>query len=160
MTELDRKKLIVEALTWLGTPYHSGARVKGAGVDCGQLLIGIYENAGMLAKGDCEPGYYSPEWHLHRSEEKYLEWVRRYCFELLPGEPALPGDIAVFQFGRCISHGAMVVKWPEIIHAYVGYGVIISQVDEALLLDPKGKSRLKGVYRFGRTVRQDDIYQP
>ena len=34
-----------EALTWLGTPYHHQGRVKGVGVDCGQILIAIYEKA-------------------------------------------------------------------------------------------------------------------
>ena len=29
------------ARTWLGTPYHHQGRVKGAGVDCGGLVIGV-----------------------------------------------------------------------------------------------------------------------
>ena len=42
-----------EALTWLGTPYHHQGRVKGVGVDCGQILISIYEKAGILPNGEC-----------------------------------------------------------------------------------------------------------
>ena len=31
----ERERLIAEAKEWLGTPYHTGGRVKGAGCDCG-----------------------------------------------------------------------------------------------------------------------------
>lgn len=139
-----REKVITEAKEWLGTPYHSGARVKGIGVDCGQLLIAVYQNAGIIPSGDCEPGYYPFDWHLHRAEEKYLAWVERYC-DKIEAEP-LPGDIAVYQFGRCISHAGIVLEWPKIIHSYVGMGVIVSGSNEALLLDKQGQTRLRAIY--------------
>lgn len=140
-----REKVLQEAESWKRTPYHSGAKLKGIGVDCGQLLIAVYENAGVIPVGECDPGPYSPEWHLHRNEEKYLSWVQKYC-QLIEGE-ALPGDIAVFQFGRTVSHAGIVIEWPRIIHAYVGMGVIVSNINESILQDSKGQSRLRGIYR-------------
>lgn len=140
-----RDKVVNEAKTWIPTPYHSGARIKGVGVDCGQYLIGVYENAGVLSQGECDPGTYSQEWHLHRSEEKYLAWIQKYC-DIATGEP-LPGDIAVFRFGRCNSHAGIVLAWPMIIHAYVGLGVILSDCQEALLCYKDGRSRLTSIYR-------------
>jgi NlpC/P60 family putative phage cell wall peptidase len=136
--------IVSEAKKWLGTPYHSGANIKGVGVDCGWLLIKVYENAGILPPGECDPGYYSPEWHLHRSEEKYLGWVIKYC---KPVDSPKPGDIALFKFGRCVSHGGIFIGGNKIIHAYTGMGVIMSGMNEALLLDKKGESRLHGMYR-------------
>jgi cell wall-associated NlpC family hydrolase len=144
MNKKQRQAVVIETSTWLQTPYHSGARIKGVGVDCGQLLIGVFENAGVIPAGSCDPGQYSPEWHLHRSEEMYLGWVEKYC---KPVDVAQPGDIAVFQFGRCVSHAGIVIDWPRIIHAYIGRGVIISDINEALLLDKAGQSRLRGLYR-------------
>ncbi|SFM09031.1 C40 family peptidase [Pelosinus propionicus] len=142
---------IVEiAKTYLNTPYHSGAKIKGVGIDCGQLLIAVYEEAGLLKDGECDPGQYSNEWHLHRSEEKYLGWVEKFC-DVVTGDPQ-PGDIATFKFGRCVSHGGIVVEWSTIIHSYVGMGVILSDIREALLQDNKGKSRLYAVYRHRRVV--------
>jgi len=136
---------IVEiAKTYLRTPYHSGAKIKGVGIDCGQLLIAVYEDAGILQPGDCNPGYYSPEWHLHRSEEKYLYWVQKYCN---PVEVPQEGDAVLFKIGRCVSHGGIFIGNNKIIHAYVGMGVIISDMYEALLRDKKGQSRLYGIYR-------------
>lgn len=136
-------RVVKEAVTWINTPYHSGARLKKIGVDCGQLLIGVFAGAGVVPEFD--PGAYPFDWHLHRSEEKYLSWVKKYCD---PVENPQPGDIAVFRFGRCVSHAGIVTDWPRIIHAYVGLGVIVSSTNEAILCRKNGESRLAGIYRF------------
>lgn len=109
-----RQKIVSEAESWLGTPYHHEACVKGAGVDCAQILIGVYSSVGLVEKP--EVGHYPPDWMLHRSEERYLLWLLKYCTEV--AEP-LPGDIAIFKFGRCFSHAAIVQEWPNIVHAHM-----------------------------------------
>ena len=38
--------------------------------------------------------------------------------------PPAPGDIALFKFGRVFSHGAIVIEWPRLIHAYWAIGVV------------------------------------
>lgn len=146
MSKLTRKQqaVIDQAQTWLNTPYHPGARLKGIGVDCGQLLIGVYEGAGIIKPGECEPGYYPREIHLHRSEERYLEWILKYC---VPVDTPRPADIAMFKFGKSSSHSAIIIEWPQIIHAYVRFGVIVSDANESLLCNDDGSSRLTGFYR-------------
>ena len=138
--------VVREAYKWLGTPYHHHARVQGSGVDCAQFVIAVYEDCGILKKGEIRTGYYSPEWHLHRSEEIYLNWIKRYCVKVSVCA-ALPGDIAVFQYGRCVSHAGIVTNWPYIIHAYIGVGVCETLIWDAMLCDKRGNSRLKGLYR-------------
>lgn len=124
-SEVDQRgAVMVEALTWLTTPFHDCARVKGHGVDCANLLIGVYANAGIIA--EFEPEQYSPQWHMHRSEEKFLKTIERFAHEI-PGPPQ-PGDVVLFQFGRCFSHAAIVVAWPVVIHAYVVRGVELCNV--------------------------------
>lgn len=146
LTRKQQQKIIQEAVTWLKTPYHSGARLKGVGVDCGQFLIGVFENAGYLEPGECDPGYYPHEIHLHREEEKYLEWILKYC-DPVEGDPQ-PGDIAMFRFGKSSSHAAIVIDWPMVIHSYIRRGVIITDAEkEALLLYDNGASRLTRFYR-------------
>lgn len=140
-----QEKAVQEALTWCRTPYHSRARIKGVGVDCGQILIAVYEAAGVLQPGECEPGDYIHDRHEHRTEENYLEWITRYC-EPITGEPQ-PGDIAMFRYGHSNSHSAIVVKWPLVLHAYVRLGVIMSDINEAIFKDEHGQNRLQGVYR-------------
>jgi cell wall-associated NlpC family hydrolase len=138
-----RDDVVKEAMTWEGTPHRHEAMVKGVGVDCARILIAVYEATGVMPKGECRPPHYPQDYHLHK-DPKYLEWVLKYCDKV---EEALPGDIAVFHFGRGISHGGIVLEWPIIIHAYTSLGVIRSSVEESLLLERNGKTRLRGIYR-------------
>jgi len=130
MTEAEqRDAVIAEALTWLGTPYHHHGRLKGVGVDCGQSLCAIYETAGMAAPLDL--GAYSTAWHLHRSEELYMQWLER-AGAVRTDRPRA-GDIALFRFGRTFSHGGVLVKDEVVLHAYVNQAVILTRLDEAPL---------------------------
>jgi cell wall-associated NlpC family hydrolase len=110
-----RARIIEEAKSWIGTPYRSAADVKQAGVDCGMLLVRIYVDTGILPAFDPRP--YPEQWHVHQAEERYLGWVRKFAQEISggPGEK-LPGDVVLFKYGKCYSHGAIVVEWPVIIH--------------------------------------------
>jgi len=114
MSEDEERKLVVEeARTWLGTPYVSNGDVKGAGVDCGMLLVRVFVDVGLVEPFDPRP--YPAQWALHQSAERYLEIVERLAKEI--EGPPLPGDLALFKFGKCWAHGAIVTSWPEIIHA-------------------------------------------
>ena len=144
ISEIDQRAAVVEeALSWERTPYHHRARVKGVGCDCGQLPCAVYEAAGMIPPYD--PGEYPPDWHLHRGEEAYLEHVERFCLKLESGEPPLPGDLALFRYGRAISHGAIILEWPGIIHAYITAGAVMR--DDAVANTDLAK-RLVGVWRL------------
>lgn len=125
-----RQRLVDEAMTWLNTPWHHAGRVKGAGVDCGQILIEIYVNCGLIERPTVDS--YPADWALHRDEERYLAVVERYCHVI---ETPRPGDIVVYQNGRSFSHGGLVVAWPTIIHAHVKQGVVIAAGDKGDLAD-------------------------
>lgn len=118
-----RTAVVAEALTWRGTPYHNHARLKGVGVDCLTFLAGVFEHAGVVDRIELPP--YAAQWHLHRFEELYVEGLKRYCVEALPPleRRPLPADIVLWRFGRTFSHGAIVIAWPEVIHAFTGRGV-------------------------------------
>lgn len=119
-TQALRRAVIDEALTWIGTPFHHAARIKGAGVDCLMLLAEVYERAGIARH--VEPPFYVPDWHLHQGAERYMEGLLDYARPI--DGPPLPGDIALFRFGRTFSHGAVVARWPRLIHAYWSIGVV------------------------------------
>jgi len=152
--DMERRAALVtkEALTWLGTPYHHAARVKGAGADCGQFPAAVFEAAGLIPPLEIE--YYPCDWHLHRDDERYLAIVEKHFENISKGpnglrgaakcsEPRqrgadmehaphidhcqqpLPGDLALFRYGRAISHGAIVIDWPTIIHAYIHAGAVV-----------------------------------
>jgi NlpC/P60 family putative phage cell wall peptidase len=129
MTSEDHRAAVVaEALTWLRTPYHHHARLKGVGVDCAQLLVAVYE--ACCAVDRVELGDYSPEWHLHRSEELYMQHLLRYARLLDEDETVRSADIALYRFGRTFSHGAIVLEPGTFIHAYKDRGVIVSTAEE------------------------------
>ena len=116
MSEGDqRASVVAEVKTWIGTPYHSHGRSKGAGVDCAMLLAEVYHAVGLIDR--VEPGFYPPDWHLHRGTERYIEQVIRIARELHGEEEKRPGDILLVKFGRTFSHGAVIVDWPMCIHA-------------------------------------------
>lgn len=117
-------RICAEARSWIGTPYHHHGRVKGAGVDCAQILIAVFAACGVIDAFD--PGAYAHDWHLHRGEEIYADWLDQYGDRITAPEP---GDVALFRFGRTYSHGGIVVP-DGIIHAYIGRGVILSRLDE------------------------------
>lgn len=125
-----RAAIVAEARSWLGTPYHHHAKLKGIGVDCAQILIAIYCDALELAPPQ-EPGHYSTQWHLHRSEEVYLQWLQAAGARAV--QTPAPGDIAMFKFGRTFSHSAIHVGDGLLVHAFMGAGVIESRItDEPL----------------------------
>lgn len=123
-----RAAIIAEAKQWLGTPYHHAALIKGVGVDCGMLLIGVYGKLGLLPEFDPRP--YPHDWHLHRDTERFLNLALQYGKEV--EKPQL-GDMALFKFGRTFSHGSIIVGENEIIHAYIGQGCVLSRMDEGHL---------------------------
>ena len=129
MSAEARSRVVQEALSWLRTPYHHMARVKGAGVDCGMILAAVYEDSGVTPAID--PGEYPNDFMLHRSEERYLALVERYAHRI--EGPPLPGDLALYRFGRCISHGAIVIQWPQVVHAYAVTGSVVLDDAEANL---------------------------
>jgi cell wall-associated NlpC family hydrolase len=108
-TDLLRSQIVAEAFTWLRTPYHHQARIKGVGVDCVWLLIEVYKSVGLVAP-DFDPGNYEGEWYFHQSEEIYLAGVIKHAHEVKT--PQL-GDVALYNFGKCVSHGVIIVGVPQ-----------------------------------------------
>lgn len=116
--EQQRQAVIREAETWLRTPWHHEAAVKGAGVDCGQILIEIFVACGLIERPQVAP--YPRDWAMHRDEERYLAVLESYARRI---DTPQPGDIVVYRYGRSYSHGGLVIDWPTIIHAHVEEGV-------------------------------------
>jgi hypothetical protein len=141
-SDTKRAALVAAAEGWLRTPFHHHARVKvdsqgRGGVDCINLLCAVYEEVGLI--DHVELPYYPPDFMLHRSEERMLAGVLAMGHEVSSPEP---GDVALFRFGRCYSHGAIVTRWPEVIHAIAALGVVIrGDATKHPLLDASNKPR-------------------
>jgi cell wall-associated NlpC family hydrolase len=147
-----RAAIITEALTWIGTPFRDCADVKGGNgaVDCAMLLVRCYVDTGRIAPFDPRP--YPPRWHLHRDEERFLGFIEKLGGRHIE-KPKL-ADIVVWQFGRCFSHGGIVVNSTDVVHSYYAAGqVLISSMDDPVLRHVSLAAR-----NFPRPVRYYDVW--
>ncbi len=141
MTEQEQREAVVrEALTWLGTPHRHHARIKGAGVDCGLILAEVYRAAGVVSE-DIDPGEYVHDWFLHRKDPIYQTTLEKYASYI--DRPAQPGDIALYRYGLQNAHGAIVIAWPTILHAYIPAGEVV--LDDAIA-NQDLKERFVGIW--------------
>jgi cell wall-associated NlpC family hydrolase len=133
----QRAAVIKEACTWIGTPFHPESRLKGVGIDCGTFLLEVFERVGMLPHTELE--HRAHDWHVHSTDAIYLREILKYAHRV---ESPLPGDIALFQYGKQAAHGAIVIEWPTIvIHA----SLIEKRVTKANITS--ALSRVQGFYR-------------
>ncbi len=133
--------IVAEARSWLGTPYHHHADVKGprGGVDCAMFLVRVFVDTGIVPPFDPRP--YAQYFYLHQDEPKYQNWVETYGHQVDVGEP---GDVALFQFGRAISHGGVYIGDDLMIHAFADAGcVTASEIQRS----PMMLKRFKGFWR-------------
>lgn len=134
-----RQAIVREAMEWIGTPFHHQAQLKGVGVDCANLLIGVYSRVGLVDAFRPDP--YPQDWHLHNDEPRFINNLLQYADQV---DAPLPGDIAMFKYGRHAAHGAIVSEWPRVIHAWRDVGEVIeTEADRGPLAE-----RLSGFYRL------------
>lgn len=110
-----RDKIIKEAVSWIGTPWHHEGRVKGAGVDCGLFILEVFERCGLVPHIDVP--HYGLDFMRHSNEEWFLNYILTYAGELGPDVEHLPGDVIMYKVGKLYAHGAIVKEWPVIIHS-------------------------------------------
>ncbi len=118
----SREEALDCARSWIGTPYVLGGRIKGAGCDCATLIAEYLIECGAAEREAL--GVYSHDWFCHTNTERYMMGLIRHAKKTIetisrPGVGALPGSIALFRVAgsRVFNHGAIVEKWPRIIHA-------------------------------------------
>lgn len=128
----ERAAVVAEVRSWAGTAFHHQGRVKGVGVDCAQLVIAVFADALHLVP-PIEPGYYPPDWFLHQSRERIVEWVERYWRRV---DAAAAGDLVLFRFGRALSHSGIVVQVEpaRVVHSFAGQGVLEGDLVPGTLL--------------------------
>jgi cell wall-associated NlpC family hydrolase len=77
---MNATDIVAVARSWLGTPYHHQATLKGVGCDCLGLVRGVY--ADLCGHAPEEPPPYSPDWAEARGCETLIEAARRHLIEI------------------------------------------------------------------------------
>src|SRR5262245_26477491 len=93
-----RTTVISLARSWLGTPYHHQASLKGVGSDCIGLIRGIWRELYGAEAPEALPAY-TRDWAEAQGRETLIEAARRHLIEV-PRSQAQPGDVLVFRWRR------------------------------------------------------------
>ena len=133
MNQQSKNQSIIDEITsWIGTPWRHLQCVKGQGVDCVQLIIGVAKNLGWLLP-DYNSGKYPRDYSLHNSESLLIEEIKKLCVEIKKEDIGI-GDILVFVNGKSAGHIGFYVGDGLIVHAHIRQGV----VKDAISLFEKG----------------------
>jgi len=153
-------RIVRAARSWLGTPYHDQASVKGVGCDCLGLIRGVWREVVGPEPMPVPP--YSRDWGEAGPHEVLAEAARAAMIEL-PIDAARTGDVVLFRMragaiakhaGILSSHTARGARshrrstrsyrggHTRFIHAYERTGVI-----EESLTDP-WRRRIAFAFRF------------
>lgn len=109
--------IIAEAKTWIGTPYHHQASLKGVGCDCIGLIRGILRE---LYHFEAAEGInYSADWGDSNGNEDIIDAGFKYMISI-PVEEAGPGDMVAVRWakGRVAKHVMLLTYDGMAIHSY------------------------------------------
>lgn len=119
------ERAVLEARTWLGTPYRHQASLKGAGADCLGLLRGVWRAVYGAEPMQITP--YTADWSEASGREDLLQAAQAL---LKPaGTGFAVGDVLVFRMRvqGVAKHLGIICEGgasPRFIHAYSGHGVV------------------------------------
>lgn len=108
--------VVAAARTWIGTPYHHQASVRGVGADCLGLIRGVWRD--LYGRDAEEPPGYSRDWGEVSGEETLIRAATRHLIARGKVAPE-PGDVLVFRMRPdAIAKHAAILATPEaMIHA-------------------------------------------
>ena len=108
--------------SWIGTPFHHGASLKGVGCDCYGLIVGAAREQGLCSPA--LPVYPLDPKTLTDTEraavkEHFLSFAR-----LIPREETRDGDILIFSLSQDPVHFAFRLTAETFLHADRHQGVM------------------------------------
>lgn len=137
----QRAAIVAMTRSWLGTPYHHQASMKGIGTDCLGLVRGVWREL-YGAEPETAPPY-SRDWAEASGDETMLGAARRHFREIAP-DHATAGDVLIFRFrAHAVAKHAAILSAPSaMIHAFEG--VAVSEAP----LHPWWRRRIAGAFEF------------
>jgi len=137
----DPARVIAIARSWLGTPYHDQASLRGVGCDCLGLARGVWREVVGPEPFPIPP--YSRDWGETGPREVLADGARRMMTEVEPAA-AGPGALVLFRMKpRAIAkHVGILTSADTFLHAYERLGVIEEP------LTPSWRRRIAFVFLF------------
>ena len=138
--------IVAQARSWLGTPYHHQARLKGVGCDCLGLVVGVADEL-SLTRSDGTPLIQFDETNYSRQPDgAYLTSMLQSLLQEVPKESAAPGDLALFTIERNPQHVGLLTEYEDglgVIHSYAPSRKVVEH-----RLDKKWQQRIIKVFRW------------
>lgn len=136
-----KDRVIVEAMSWVGTPYRHQASRRGVGCDCLGLVRGVWR--AVYGGEPQNPGPYAADWAEAGGADLLLQAARRHCAEK-PIATMAAGDLLVFRWkpGVPAKHLGILIGPQRFVHAYEGHAVLASP------LASQWRRRIAGVFAF------------
>jgi NlpC/P60 family putative phage cell wall peptidase len=141
-----RKQVVDEARTWMGTRFHHQARIKGTGVDCLNLVIGVAETLELVPGGFKWDDY--PEYHGYGKSPNgtmLIAGCDRFM-DRISYDDLLPGDVLVFRFAEEPQHFAIVTQIGSPVYMLHSFAHMRRVVEHSM--DKVWHERIVGCYRF------------
>lgn len=130
--------VVRQARTWLNTPYHHQGRLKGVGVDCAGLIIGVAHELQLSA---FDIGGYTA-----RPDGDSLRQACQAQMQPLAIAALQPGDVLLFQFDAHPGHLGFFSGPDTLLHAYLPRRRVVEHaLDAAWWRQVVGCYRLPGV---------------
>lgn len=136
---VSKDDIVRVARSWLGTPYHHQASLKGVGTDCLGLVRGVWRE--IHGREPQMPPPYSRDWTV--GGETLIEAARRHFMEV-PPDQAGAGDVLIFRYRANLpaKHCGLLVTDESFVHAIEGAPVSV------VAFSNWWRRRVAGAFRF------------
>lgn len=138
--------IVIQARTWLGTPFHHQARLKGKGCDCLGLIVGVVDELGLKDVHGRLLSSYDEITYPKEPDGAYLIDKLTDILIEVPIADARAGDLALFKVRENPQHLAILTDYENtlgMIHSFAPSRRVVEH-----RLDEDWKSRLLKVYRW------------
>ena len=146
MSKITQQLIVIQARSWIGTPFHHQARLKGVGCDCLGLIVGVVDKLGLCDKYGAPLTGYDEVTYSKEPDGQYL--MQKLCelLEEVPPADARAGDLALFTVRNNPQHMAILSDYDGgigMIHAYAPARRVVEH-----RLDNDWQSRLVKGFRW------------
>ena len=141
-----RTDIVRQARTWLGTPFHHQARLKGKGCDCLGLIVGVVDELGLKDKHGQPLAGYDEVTYSKEPDGAYLTEKLKALLDEVPIAEAQAGDLALFKVRENPQHMAFLTDYENtlgMVHSYAPARRVVEH-----RLDDDWKQRLVKVFRW------------
>lgn len=138
--------IVEQARSWLGTPFHHQARLKGKGCDCLGLIIGVVDELGLKDMHGNPLAGYDEITYPKEPNGAYLTEKLTSLLDEVPIMDVRAGDLALFKVRENPQHLAILSDYEGglgMIHSFAPSRRVVEH-----RLDDDWKSRLLKVYRW------------